>query len=348
MIASADAESYRRSLAVQHAHENVDKALVINVKPLVAHPKDNIQAVGESAREGSAAAKPVLAVMMAEEEFYAEVKNRHDLPPVYRFPESAARALLMLHRYAAWRRRPADEVRPRFEVDDTAVERLLDGADSADGYLTPADTFRVLEHYGIPLAAWRMTADVDEAARAAGELGYPVAIKGVARGLVHKSELGAVAVGLETEAELRAAVARMESSVAAAGLGLDGFLVQEMAASGHETIFGISTDPRFGPLLMFGLGGKYVEVFNDVRFGVTPLSPSEALDMVRSIRGFKLLAGVRGEEAADLDVLVEVLLRLSLLAERHPQTAELDLNPFLAAPRGERALAVDARLRVRR
>jgi len=348
MIASANAESYRRSLREILGDPQVDMALVINVTPLVANPKDILEAVGESAREATAAGKPVLAVMMAEEDFYAEVKHRHDLPPVYRFPESAARALLMLHRYAAWRRRPAEEVRPDFRVDDVAVAELLGRADTADGYLTPADTFAVLEHYGIPLARWKMTASADAAAAAADEIGYPVALKAVARGLVHKSELGAVAVGLEDRAELGAAVARMQRSLQDAGLDVDGFLVQEMGASGHETIFGISTDPRYGPLLMFGLGGKYVEVFNDVRFGVTPLLPSEALEMVRSIRGFKLLAGVRGEAAADLDVLVDVLLRLSLLAERHPEIAELDLNPFLAAPRGERALAVDARLRVRR
>jgi acetyltransferase len=267
---------------------------------------------------------------------------------VYRFPESAARALLMLHRYAAWRRRPAEETRPQFQVDDAAVEALLRRADPADGYLAPEDALRVLEHYGIPLARWRLAADPRAAARAAREIGYPVAVKAVARGLVHKSELGAVAIDLEDEPALQAALARMAESLAAAGLRLDGFLVQEMARGGHETIFGISTDPRFGPLLMFGLGGKYVEVFNDVRFGVTPLMPSEAMEMVRSIRGFKLLTGVRGEAAADLEVLAEVLLRLSLLAERHPEIVELDLNPFLAAPERARAVAVDARLRVRR
>jgi acetyltransferase len=191
-----------------------------------------------------------------------------------------------------------------------------------------------------------MAADADEAAAAARALGYPVALKAVARGLVHKSELGAVAIGLADESALRAAASGMAARLTGAGLRLEGYLVQEMVRRGHETIFGISTDPRFGPLLMFGLGGKYVEVFNDVRFGVTPLGPSEAREMVRSIRGFKLLAGVRGESPADLDLLVDVLLRLSLLAERHPRIAELDLNPFLAAPAGGRSLVLDARLRV--
>jgi acetyl coenzyme A synthetase (ADP forming)-like protein len=344
MIASADAESYRRGLATLLRDPQVDMVLVVNVTPLVSDPRDILEAVGEAARGG---AKPVLAVMMAEEEFYAAVKDRRELPPVYRFPESAARALLMLHRYAAWRRRPLDEARPSFAVDDAAVDARLERA-GADGYLSPADTFGVLAAYGIPLARWQMTSGVDEAAAAAREIGYPVAVKAVASGLVHKSELGAVAIGLEDEGELRAALAGMAPRLEEAGLRSQGFLVQEMAEDGHETIFGISSDPRFGPLLMFGLGGKYVEVFHDVRFGVTPLLPSEALEMVRSIAGFKLLAGVRGEPPADLDVLVEVLLRLSLLAERHPEIVELDLNPFLAAPAGKRALAVDARLRVRR
>ena len=119
-----------------------------------------------------------------------------------------------------------------------------------------------------------------------------------------------------------------------------------MAREGHEVIFGISTDPRFGPLLMFGLGGKYVEVFQDVRFGVTPLAPHEAREMVRGIRGRKLLEGVRGEPAADLDVLIDVLLRLAQLAQRHPAIRELDLNPFLAAADRGSAKAVDVRIRV--
>jgi acetate---CoA ligase (ADP-forming) len=127
---------------------------------------------------------------------------------------------------------------------------------------------------------------------------------------------------------------------------MEGFLLQEMARGGHEVIFGITTDARFGPLLMFGLGGKYVEVFQDVRFGVPPLAASEAREMIRGIHGFKLLEGVRGEPGADLDVLTGVLLRLTQLAERHPRLRELDINPFLAGPDRRTARALDARLRV--
>ena len=119
-----------------------------------------------------------------------------------------------------------------------------------------------------------------------------------------------------------------------------------MVAGGHEVIFGISTDPRFGPLLMFGLGGRYVEVFRDVRFGVTPLTRPEAEDMIRGIRGFRLLEGVRGEQPADLDLLADILLRLAQLAQRHPRIRELDINPFLAAGDPDAAKAVDVRIRV--
>jgi acyl-CoA synthetase (NDP forming) len=155
-----------------------------------------------------------------------------------------------------------------------------------------------------------------------------------------------VRVDLRGEAELTDALFAMERAVGDAGHRLNGFLVQEMARGGHEVIFGITTEPRFGPLLMFGLGGKYVEVFQDVRFGVPPLDAHEAREMVRGIRGIRLLTGVRGEPAADLDLLAEVLLRLAQLAARHPRIVELDVNPFLAAPDRRAAKALDVRLRV--
>jgi acetyl coenzyme A synthetase (ADP forming)-like protein len=347
MIASASAESYGRTLSAVLDDPGVDLAMVINVTPLLANPIDVMHAIAAAARER---AKPTLAVMMATDEFYEEIKLRRDLPPVYRFPESAARALAMLARYAAWRRRPLAEAPPAFAADDGAVAALLDRA-GEDGQLGPAEAFQVLALYGIPVAAWRLVpagvAREDVAVMAAAaEIGYPVVLKAVAPGLVHKSEAQAVRVDLRSAAELAEAAAEMRRGVAAAGHRLSGFLVQEMARGGHEVIFGVTTDPRFGPLLMFGLGGKYVEVFEDVRFGVLPLDAYEAGEMVRGIRGIKLLTGVRGEAGADLELLCEVLLRLAQLVTRHPRIAELDVNPFLAAPARQAAKAVDVRIRV--
>jgi acetate---CoA ligase (ADP-forming) len=341
MIASATAGSYARSLAAVLDDPGVDMAMVINVTPLLANPIDVLEAVGAVARER---AKPVLAVMMATEEFYESVKRTPDLPPVYRFPESAARAMMLLARYAAWRRRPADPPVPEFPTDDRAVAVLL--ARTPEGYLGPADTFRLLELYGIPCARWRLAATPEEARRAAAEIGFPVVVKAVAPDLVHKSDVGAVRVDLRDDDEVAAALAAMARGVSLAGHRIEAYLVQEMARGGHEVILGITTDPRFGPLLMFGLGGRYVEVFRDVRFGVTPLEAHEAREMVRGIRGFKLLQGVRGEPGADLDLLAEMLLRLAQLAQRHPRIRELDVNPFLAAPHRDQARALDARVRL--
>ena len=342
MIASANEESYARALTAVLEDDAVDMVMVVNVTPLLSNPIDILDQVAEVARGHR---KPVVAVMMATEEFYDEVRTRDDLPPVYRFPESAARALVQLARYAAWRRRPEEAPEEPFQVDDEEVARLL--AATGEGYLPPADATRVLELYGVPVAAERTTAaEPGAAAAAAEELGYPVVVKAVAPGLVHKSDVGAVRVDVRNAEELARALSEIEAAVGDAGHRVEGWLVQELLRGGHEVIFGVSTDPRFGPLLMFGLGGKYVEVFRDVRFGVPPLARGEAAAMVRGIRGLPLLKGVRGEAAADLELLEEVLLRLSQLVQRHPSILELDLNPFLATPGRERAKALDARIRV--
>ena len=341
MIASADAPSYARTLAAVLDDPGVDMALVINVTPALGSPTDILEVVGEVARTRS---KPVLPVIMATDEFYESVKHIRDLPPVYRFPEPAARALQLLERYGAWVRRPAELPAPAFETDDAEVAAIL--SRTADGYLPPADVFRVLDLYGIRQAGWRTVSTPEEAREAAREIGYPVVLKAVAPDLVHKSDVGAVQVNLRDDRDLNEALTRATESVTGAGYRIEGWVVQEMAKGGHEVIFGITTDPRFGPLLMFGLGGKYVEVFQDVRFGVLPLAPSDAREMVTGIRGFKLLEGVRGEAGADLDLLTEILLRLAQLAERHPRIREVDVNPFLAGPDRAHARAVDARIRV--
>ena len=340
MISSAGAEDYQRAVAAVLDDPGVDMVLVVHVTPLLSNPIAILEHVGLAAPSSD---KPVLAVMMATEDFYESARGRSDLPPVYRFPESAAKALATLARHAAWRRRPAEEI-PTFEVDDGAVAEILEP--NGNGYLEPADAFRVLELYGIPTAPWRVVSDRDGALAAAEALGYPVVVKAIAPGLVHKSDLGAVALDLADPWALGAALGHMGRRLEEAGHPPQGYLVQRQIAGGHEVVFGVSTDERFGRVLMFGLGGKYVEVLRDVCFGLTPLEPTEADDMIRGIRGAQLLEGVRGEPAADRALLREVLLRLAQLVERHPQIRELDINPFLAAPDRESSRALDVRIRV--
>jgi acetyl coenzyme A synthetase (ADP forming)-like protein len=340
MIASATDEGYARALRILLSDEQVDMVLVIHVRPLLTNPIDVIDKVGEVVRDQD---KPVVTVMMATEEFHDAVKQRTDLPPVYRFPESAARALAQLHRYAAWRRRPLEPGIQTFAVDDDRVAEILRGR---EGYLPTDEAFRVLELYGIPVARWQLTTDADQAAAAAEGLGYPVVLKADSPDLIHKSDLGAVKVDLRRAEELESALQEIRQSLAGADINDVRYLIQEMVTGGHEVIFGISTDPRFGPLLMFGLGGRYVEVLRDVRFAVTPLTPYEANEVICGIRGFGLLEGVRGEAGADLDLLQEILLRVAQLAERHPEIQELDINPFLATAERGSAKALDVRIRV--
>ncbi len=341
MIASANAEQYGRALAAMLDDGNVDMAIAINVTPLLTSPIDVLEAIDEAARTR---AKPVLAVMMATDEFYETIKLRPGLPPVYRFPESAAGALQQLSRYAAWRRRPDEPLPAPFAVDDAAVATIL--ARTGSGYLPPGDAFRVLEFYGIPVARYEVAATREEALHAARRLGYPVVAKAVVADLIHKSEAGAIRLDLRDPLQLSDALTAMEARIQAASGKIEGFLVQEMARGGQEIIFGLSSEPKVGPVLMFGLGGKYVEVFRDVRFGVPPLTSYEAREVIRGIRGFPLLEGVRGDAPADLSTLEEVFLRLAQLAERHPTIRELDINPFLAGTDRAGSKALDVRVRV--
>jgi acetyl coenzyme A synthetase (ADP forming)-like protein len=345
MIASAGVESYRRALAAVLDDPQVDAVLAINVTPLLSNPREILEACAEvwRQREGERA-KPMLAVMMATEEFYEGLRGRRDLPPVYRFPEPAARALTQMVRYAEWRRRPEAEPLD-YGFDRPRIAALVATAEP-DGHLPPAAAFGLLDAIGVPVAPWRVAADAHDAVRAARELGFPVVAKAIAPGLVHKSDLRAVELSLADEGQLGAALERLAERAREAGLELSGYLVQRMAAGGHETLFGLSTDERWGPLVAFGLGGKYVEVFRDVKFGVPPLGPAEARAVVGGIRAAQLLAGVRGERAADRELLADVLARIAALAQAFPEIAELDVNPFLAKPPGEGSCAVDARVRV--
>lgn len=341
MIASAGVAEYGKTLEAVLEDDAVDAALVINVTPILSDPRDILDEVG---RVAAGHAKPVLAVMMAQESFYEGLKDAPHLPPVYRFPEPAARALAQLARYGAWKNRPEEEPAPDFAFDRAAIAAILARA-GADGQLEAGDALALLEAIGVPVVAWRRADDRAAALTAAAELGFPLVVKAIAPGLVHKSELAAVALDLRDDADLARELDGMADRLATAGFAPSGWLLQKMARGGHEVIFGLSTDERFGPVLMFGLGGKYVEVFRDVRFAVPPLGLAEAREVVRGIRGAKLLDGVRGEAAADVDKLIDVLLRLAALARDFPEVVELDINPFLAAPAG-RSLALDARARV--
>ena len=181
-----------------------------------------------------------------------------------------------------------------------------------------------------------------EARKAAESFGYPVVLKAVAPGVVHKSDVGAVKVDIRTPAELDLAFGDMVRRLGEAEIDLEGILVEKFVSGGRETIVGLSTDPSFGPILMFGLGGIYVEALRDVSFRLAPVSEVDAEEMIASIRGARLLEEFRGEAGIDHAPLVEAIQRISQLVVDHPRIRELDVNPLLAFTKG--VLAVDCRV----
>lgn len=347
MIASATPQSYRIAVEAVLADPNVDAVVATFVPPLGVRQEDVAEAIVSVA--AGQTEKPVMAVLMGREglpQGLAEL-NAAGIPG-YRFPESGVRALAAMYRYRRWLERPVGEVRA-FDVDREQVAGIIAAA-RAEGRekLSETEVMRVLEAYGIPVAPYAVARTADEAARAGAEIGYPVVAKVLSPRIIHKSDVGGVAVGLEDEAELRAAFDRMTTEVPArAGIDageVEGVLVQKMVGRGKETIIGMTLDPQFGPVLMFGLGGIYVEALKDVVFRVQPVTDVDAREMVRAIRGAALLRGVRGEPASDLTAVEETIQRISQLVGDHDAIREMDVNPWMAFAEG--GVAVDGRITV--
>ncbi|HEX5870778.1 MAG TPA: acetate--CoA ligase family protein [Longimicrobium sp.] len=346
MIASATPQSYRIAVQAVLADPNVDAVIATFVPPLGVRQEDVAEAIVSVAAES---AKPVMAVLMGREglpQGLAEL-NAAGIPG-YRFPESGVRALAAMYRHRRWLERPVGQVRA-FDVDRAAVDAIIAGArGKGREKLSETEVMRILEAYGIPVAPYRVARTADEAARAAADLGWPVVMKVLSPRIIHKSDVGGVIVGVEDEAELRAAFERLTTEVPArAGIGaelVDGVLVQKMVPRGKETIIGMTLDPQFGPVLMFGLGGIYVEALKDVVFRVQPVTDVDAAEMVRAIRGIRLLEGVRGEPASDLGAVEETIARISQLVGDHDAIREMDVNPWMAFAEG--GVAVDGRIRI--
>jgi acetyl-CoA synthetase (ADP-forming) len=248
-------------------------------------------------------------------------------------------------RQVKWQTHPLGE-RVSFEVDESAVTEAIARARArGELKLSEPDALRVLEAYGIPVMPWTYIEGTEEPARAASAIGYPLAIKVVSPQIVHKTEMGAVALGIESEAELLETVPRMLSEVRGrAKVAIEGLLLQRMAPKGRETIVGLTRVPRVGPMVMFGLGGIYVEALRDVSLRMCPITDADADVMIREVKMHRLLDAIRGEPARDTGALVDALLRLSQLALAHPEIAEMDVNPLISLERG--AVAVDSRIQL--
>jgi acetyl coenzyme A synthetase (ADP forming)-like protein len=344
MLASAPPEHYRRTVELVAASGEVDAVIAIFIPPLPADTDAVVQAVHDATAR--ARSVPVLNVVMSSADPPLEDGDGPRLPR-YRFPEDAAHALVRAVEYGAWRQRPEGQVPELPDARRDEAAALLAAA-LADGtgprWLSPEEVARLLGCYGIPTAEWRLAGSPEEAAAAANELGGPVALKAVAPRLVHKTEAGAVRLGLASAEAVQTAAAEMSAAVAAEGYTVDGFLVQRMVGQGVEVLVGVVHDASFGPVIACGAGGTAVELLKDVAVRITPLTDLDAAEMVRSLATYPLLDGYRGAPRADVAALEDLLLRVSALVEAHPAIAEVDCNPVKVLPDG--VVVVDARVRV--
>jgi acetyltransferase len=233
------------------------------------------------------------------------------------------------------------------DMDEARIAHVIGGAlASGRQALTLAEAQQVVGAAGIPVAPWQEARTEAEAVAAAGVLGYPVALKLSSAVLTHKSEVGGVQLNLRDQAGVAAAAAAMLAR-ARRDDPVATLVVARMAPAGTEVIFGASVDPKFGPLLMFGLGGIFVEILEDVAFRVHPIADIDAAEMIEAIKGAPILHGARGHAPVDRRVLRETLLRINHLLLRFPEIQELDINPFFAGPNSESSMAVDARVVIR-
>jgi acetyl coenzyme A synthetase (ADP forming)-like protein len=346
MIASATPAGYRTALAALLADPNVHAVVPIFVPPFGVRQQDVAQAIAGAA--ATSPEKPVIAVLMGREGL---PQGRADLQavgiPAYVFPESAARVLSALNRQVERSNHPARRT-PELDRVDTARARatLAKAREEQRDTLSQLEALSLLEAYGIPVVPTRLAATERDAIAAANEIGYPVVLKISSADIQHKTEVRGVRVGIGSEAALRTAMTEMLSDAKrlAPTARIDGVVVQRSAETGRELIMGMSREGRFGPLIMLGIGGVFVEAMQDVVFRLAPISDSDAREMAEGLRGARLLGAFRGMPPVDQAALDSALLRLSRLSVDFPEIAELDVNPLIARPTG--VIALDARIRL--
>jgi len=304
-----------------------------------------------AARSAGASDRPVLACFLGQEAHRMHMECPGERIPCYPFPETPAAVLGKIAGYAAWRAQPPGVI-PDFPDLDLATARSICRhalASAGTSWLSAQDTLAVLNAVRLPLVPTTFARTADQAVVAATQLGFPVAVKLASRHFVHKTEVEGIRLGLKDAEAVRSAFEEIRLRVERENRSdaMDGVIVQAMISGGVEVMSGVTHDPLFGPLVAFGLGGVLVEVMADVCFRVAPLSDRDVAEMVRGVRGFRLLEGYRGHAPADVAAIEETLLRVSRLAEEVPEIGEIDLNPIFAFPPGKGCMVADARIRVR-
>lgn len=343
MLGGAEPADYQMAVTQLISDKNVDIIIPILVPQSLVNPAGVAQAIVD-ASQGST--RPVLTCIMGDISVNeARLVLQGNRMPMFVHPESMGRVLKAMLDYSEWRGQKLDVTAPLTNVDQSAAEKIL-RAPGARKVFGEAQTRPILEAYGIPMIKGGMAANPVSAAKLADEIGFPVVMKIVSPQILHKSDLGGIRLNLQNETEVMAAYERMFIDIGRKmpEAKLEGVMIEQMAGRGQEVIVGMRRDQGFGPLLMFGMGGVYVELFKDVSFRVAPISEKEALAMISETGAGKLLKGFRGQPASDLDAVVACIQRLGQLALDFPEIAEVEVNPLLVHAEGQGALVLDGRI----
>jgi acyl-CoA synthetase (NDP forming) len=355
MIASATAEHFQSAIETLLPAREIDALVVIYIPVGLVSSEALTAAIHEGVAAGRRAGgteKPVLVCAMTEEPVGEKPRPDGERIPTYGFPESIGKVLGKTAAYAEWRGRSAGMIPDFDDIDPEKARGICQEAADARGpcWLSAGETRAVLTAFNLPLPPGGLAKSAEEAVESARKIGFPVAVKLASNKIVHKTEMGGVCLNLVDEAAVRQAFESIRRRLAADNqLGaMEGVLVQPMISGGVEVMVGVTADPLFGPLIAFGLGGIHVEILADIRFRITPLTDRDAAEMIREIRGYRLLQGYRGHPPADVEAIEDLLLRLSRLVEEVPEITELDLNPVFALAPGKGCSIADARIRVER
>lgn len=343
VIGDADPDRYAKAFEVVQDDENIDGVVVVVTPQNMTRPLELAEKLAAVHR----GKKPVLAAFMGGTEVAAaKVKLMEVGIPNYPSPDRAVTAMRAMCDYSAWRRRPARIV-TRFPVNRRRVDRIINlRLRSGEPQLGEVEAKEILRAYSFNVLEGQLARTADEAVEVAERIGYPVVLKISSPDIIHKSDFGGVRINLANAEQVRDAFDLMMLRIQrkAPKAHLRGVYVEKMGERGREVILGMTRDPQFGPMLMFGLGGIFVEVMKDVTFHLAPITADEAMQMLKGTRSYALLQGARGQAPVDLDAIAGALQRISQLARDYPEVRELDINPFIVGPVGMQAYVADARM----
>ncbi len=345
VIGDARADRYNIALSQALKDANVDGVFVI----LTPQSMTDIEAIArEIVTVAGRYEKPIFASFMGEKDVFAgiDILQRNNIPH-YSLPETMAKAFATTFRFKQRLKQKPPVFKPFDDVDTEKAHAILNKAlEQKKTYLAEFEASEVLAAYGLPVVASKIVTSADEARKTADKIGFPLVMKVMSADVVHKSDAGGVKLDVNSGQEAAKAYETIIENVKKyqPDARIDGILMRRMIPEGEEVILGLKRDVSFGGVVMFGIGGIFVEVVKDIAFKVAPLSKDEAMDMIREIKGAPLLFGMRNRPERDVLTLSESIRRLSQLAEDCPQIKELDINPMIVLEKGKGAYIADARI----